>query len=183
MSNGNEFNPKACFTLQELESLSDEPILCNQSRRTFLKWGAVLTSQAIAGGGLLNLLTGSEALADDTFDNVIDWNYSVCGYCSFGCGLEIGVDSNGRAVAVRGNGKHPTNAGRLCVKGLYEHKVLNNEDLRVGKEEGLLLFDDHARRMWTVRGGGSEGSSIRLAVSFGNGMVGVDGPPSSPSSR
>lgn len=133
MSSSNGFNPETYFTPEDIKSLSHEPSLCNQSRRTFLKWGAALTSQAIVGGGVLNLLTGREALADDTFDNVIDWNYSVCGFCSFGCGLEIGVDSNGRAVAVRGNGKHPTNAGRVCVKGLYEHKILNNEDLRVGK--------------------------------------------------
>ena len=123
---------KSNFTPEELTSLRDEPNLCNQSRRTFLKWGTALTSQAIVGGGVLNLLTGVEAVADDTFENVIHWNYSVCGYCSFGCGLEIGVDGAGRAVAVRGNGKHPTNAGRMCVKGLYEHKILNNEDLRVG---------------------------------------------------
>ncbi len=39
---------------------------------------------AILGGGAINLLTGREALADDTFENVVDWHYSVCGYCSFG---------------------------------------------------------------------------------------------------
>ncbi len=33
---------------------------------------------------------------------------------------------------MRGNGRHPTNAGRVCVKGLYEHKILNDEDLCVG---------------------------------------------------
>ena len=126
MSISNRFIPKTFFTPKEIKSLSDEPNLCNQSRRTFLKWGTVMSSQAIVGGGVLNLLTGKEALADDTFENVISWNYSVCGFCSFGCGLEIGVNSEGKAVAVRGNGKHPTNAGRVCVKGLYEHKILNN---------------------------------------------------------
>ncbi|MCW8904348.1 molybdopterin-dependent oxidoreductase, partial [Sedimenticola sp.] len=133
---------KSDFTPEELTSLRDEPNLCNQSRRTFLKWGTALTSQAIVGGGILNLLTGVEAVADDTFENVIQWNYSVCGYCSFGCGLEIGVDGDGRAVAVRGNGKHPTNAGRMCVKGLYEHKILNNEDLRVGNRAVYPMVRD-----------------------------------------
>jgi len=70
---------KSDFTPEELTSLRDEPNLCNQSRRTFLKWGTALTSQAIVGGGVLNLLTGGTAVADDTFENVIHWNYSVCG--------------------------------------------------------------------------------------------------------
>lgn len=46
----------------------------------------------------------------------------------FGCGLHIGVNSAGDAVAVRGNEKHPTNNGRVCVKGLFEHKVLDAPD-------------------------------------------------------
>ena len=56
-------------------------------------------------------------------DSVTDGGYSICGYCSFGCGLRIGVDA---AVAVRGNDWPPTNNGRVCVKGLYEHKVLDS---------------------------------------------------------
>ncbi|PLY16122.1 MAG: molybdopterin oxidoreductase [Sedimenticola sp.] len=137
-----QFKTKALFTPGEVKSLSTNPNLCNQGRRTFLKWGAALSSQAIVGGGVLNLLTGEQALADDHFDNVINWNYSVCGFCSFGCGLEIGIDHDGRAVAVRGNGKHPTNAGRMCVKGLYEHKILNNQDLRVGERGVYPMIRD-----------------------------------------
>lgn len=117
----------------EIKAIGKSPELCNHSRRTFLKWSALLSSQAVMGGGVLNLLTGKDAMADDTFDNVTQWVYSVCGYCSFGCGLEIGVNAAGHAVAVRGNGSHPTNAGRVCVKGLYEHKILRDEDLYVGE--------------------------------------------------
>ncbi len=148
MSISDRFIPKTIFAPKEIKSLGSEPNLCNQSRRIFLKWGSIMTSQAIVGGGVLNLLTGQEALADDTFENVIKWTYSVCGFCSFGCGLEIGVDSDGRAVAVRGNGKHPTNAGRVCVKGLYEHKILNNEDLRVGKRGVYPMIRDK-KGEWT----------------------------------
>jgi len=132
MANSELLTPEIHFTPDDVKALRKEPVACNQSRRSFLKWGALLTSQVILGGGAINLLTGRTARADDTFDNVVEWHYSVCGYCSFGCGLQIGVNSEGTAVAVRGNGKHPTNAGRMCVKGLYEHKILNNEDLRVG---------------------------------------------------
>ena len=128
----NDQHPVKVFTKAELDELKQDPQLCNHQRRTFLKWSTLLASQVVAGGGVLNLLTGEEALADDTFVNVTSWVKSVCGYCSVGCGLEIGVNSTGKAVAVRGNAVHPTNVGRVCVKGLYEHKILHDQDLRVG---------------------------------------------------
>lgn len=52
------------------------------------------------------------------------WVATTCGYCSVGCGMEIGVTA-GRAVAVRGIDSHPVNAGKLCPKGLSEHRTLN----------------------------------------------------------
>ena len=51
------------------------------------------------------------------------WVSTTCGYCSVGCGMQIGV-RDGRAVAVRGNDDHPVNLGKLCPKGLAEHHVL-----------------------------------------------------------
>lgn len=117
---------------EEIEAISNEPDLANHDRRTFLKWGAVLGSQALAGGGILNLMTGEIVHAEDTITNVVQWVHSVCGYCSFGCGMEIGVDANGKAVFTRGKRSHPTNNGKVCVKGLYEYKILRDEDMRVG---------------------------------------------------
>ncbi len=116
------------FSKEEIEALKKDPNICNHGRRSFLKWSALVSSQAVIGGGIISLLTSTEAKADDTFDNVTGWVYSVCGYCSFGCGLHIGVNSAGEAVAVRGNENHPTNNGRVCVKGLYEHKILDAPD-------------------------------------------------------
>ena len=124
--------PQESLNREELTALENEPNICNQGRRAFLKWSALAGSQVVAGGGILNLLTGSEARADDTMANVARWVYSVCGYCSVGCGLYIGVNGAGKAVFVKGNDRHPTNAGRVCVKGLYEHKLLDDADLRVG---------------------------------------------------
>ena len=105
------------FGKNEIEALKKDPNICNHGRRKFVKWSAMVASQAVVGGGVLNLLTSKEASADDTFDNVTEWVYSVCGYCSFGCGLHIGVNAEGIAVVVRGNDKHPTNNGRVCIKG------------------------------------------------------------------
>ena len=116
------------FSKDELDALKKDPNICNHGRRSFLKWCAIASSQAVIGGGVVNLLASSDAKADDTFNNVTSWVYSVCGYCSFGCGLSIGVNAAGEAVAVRGNENHPTNNGRVCVKGVYEHKILEAPD-------------------------------------------------------
>ena len=43
------------FSLEELKQLRNQPKLCNHDRRTFLKWSGILGSQAIIGGGVLNL--------------------------------------------------------------------------------------------------------------------------------
>lgn len=126
-SNEDKLNVKV-FSREEIKALKKDPNICNHGRRSFLKWSAIVSSQAVIGGGIINLLASSDARADDTFDNVTDWVYSVCGYCSFGCGLSIGVNAAGEAVAVRGNENHPTNNGRVCVKGLYEHKILEAPD-------------------------------------------------------
>ncbi len=125
--------PMHLFTRDEIENLKRDNLLINHDRRTFLKWSALLGSQAVLGGGILNLLASGEARADDTFANVSQWVYSVCGFCSVGCGLKIGINAAGEAVAVKGNDKHPTNAGRICVKGVYEYKALNDKDLRDGE--------------------------------------------------
>src|SRR5262245_1109530 len=55
------------------------------------------------------------------------WIPTTCGYCSVGCGLEIGV-RKGRAVAVRPFESHPVNRGKLCPKGLSEHHTIHAEN-------------------------------------------------------
>jgi anaerobic selenocysteine-containing dehydrogenase len=55
------------------------------------------------------------------------WVATTCGYCSVGCGLEIGV-KNGCAVASRPLASHPVNRGKLCPKGLAEHYIIDAEN-------------------------------------------------------
>lgn len=52
------------------------------------------------------------------------WVKTTCGYCSVGCGMEVGVRDN-QAVAVRGWEGHPVSFGKLCPKGLSEHHTLS----------------------------------------------------------
>lgn len=55
------------------------------------------------------------------------WVPTTCGYCSVGCGIEIGV-KDGRAVASRPLASHPVNRGKLCPKGLSEHYIIEAEN-------------------------------------------------------
>lgn len=54
------------------------------------------------------------------------WVKTTCGYCSVGCGMQIGI-RDGKAVAVRGDLNHPVNVGKLCPKGLSEHHTLTTK--------------------------------------------------------
>jgi anaerobic selenocysteine-containing dehydrogenase len=54
------------------------------------------------------------------------WVNSTCGYCSVGCGMQLGV-CDGKVVSVRGNPHHPVNRGKLCPKGLAEHYAIEAE--------------------------------------------------------
>jgi len=55
------------------------------------------------------------------------WVSTTCGYCSVGCGIEIGVKEN-QAIASRPLASHPVNRGKLCPKGLSEHYTIGAEN-------------------------------------------------------
>ena len=55
------------------------------------------------------------------------WVATTCGYCSVGCGIEIGVKA-GRPIASRPLASHPVNRGKLCPKGLSEHYTIEAEN-------------------------------------------------------
>lgn len=55
------------------------------------------------------------------------WVDTTCGYCSVGCGIQLGVKA-GKAVATRPSPSHPVNRGKLCPKGLSEHYTLEAEN-------------------------------------------------------
>ncbi len=51
---------------------------------------------------------------------------TTCPYCGVGCGVEAEVEGD-RLIAVMGDGRHPANAGRLCVKGTALAETLGHE--------------------------------------------------------
>ncbi|TDG15926.1 nitrate reductase [Seongchinamella unica] len=51
---------------------------------------------------------------------------TTCPYCGVGCGVSAELDQ-GNVIAVMGDGNHPANAGRLCVKGTALAETLGDE--------------------------------------------------------
>ena len=100
----------------------------------------------------------SEETGYTTAKKIADkWVPTTCGYCSVGCGIEIGV-KDGRAVASRPQASHPVNRGKLCPKGLAEHYIIDAENRakypllrkngkleRVGWDEALTVMVERFR--------------------------------------
>ncbi len=53
--------------------------------------------------------------------------YSVCCFCSVGCGLLV-HSRDGKVINIEGDPDHPISEGSLCPKGLSIGEVANNED-------------------------------------------------------
>src|SRR5579871_254956 len=97
------------------------------------------------------------------------WVNSTCGYCSVGCGMQLGV-RDGKVVSVRGNPDHPVNGGKLCPKGLAEHYAIDAEGRarypmlkkqgsleRVGWDEAIRTMADRMRAVQQKHGPDSVG--------------------------
>jgi assimilatory nitrate reductase catalytic subunit len=97
------------------------------------------------------------------------WVATTCGYCSVGCGIEIGV-KDGAAIASRPLATHPVNRGKLCPKGLSEHYTIaaenrlrypllrkNGKLARVGWDEALDAMVERFRSVQAKYGANSLG--------------------------
>lgn len=79
---------------------------------------------------------------------VVEWRYTTCGYCSTGCSIEVGINSEGKAVSSRGVGGADVNRGKLCIKGIFEHELFDT----AGRGEKPLyrdkIFEDYKEVEW-----------------------------------
>lgn len=79
---------------------------------------------------------------------VKEWKYAVCGYCSTGCSLEVGVNEQGRPVATRGVDDGKVNTGKLCIKGIFEHELSESSGRGVQPLMRDRIFDDYKPVEW-----------------------------------
>ncbi len=59
--------------------------------------------------------------------DVAEWRYTTCGYCSTGCSIEVGLNKKGEPVTGRGVGGADVNQGKLCIKGIFEHELFQSD--------------------------------------------------------
>ena len=103
------------------------------SRREFIEAG-LLSAVSLSN---LNILKKKKdiIIPPGVKERKVDkWVYSTCGYCSVGCSIMIGL-SNGKAIKVKGNESHPTNKGKLCIKGHTEYLLYSTK----GRAESPLI--------------------------------------------
>ena len=94
------------------------------SRRNFLK-----LSTAGAGGGCLLLAAGlgpAEGASGLQLHKKIGESYSICPYCSCGCGLIIATNEEGHVTNCEGDPDHITNRGALDPKSIAVPQLLNS---------------------------------------------------------
>jgi formate dehydrogenase major subunit len=86
------------------------------SRRDFLKLSAAGT-----GGGSLLLAAGlgpAEGAGEVKLHKKIGEAYTICPYCSCGCGIVVATNEEGHIVNIEGDPDHPTNRGALDPKSV-----------------------------------------------------------------
>ncbi len=76
------------------------------------------------------------------------WSYSTCGYCSTGCGIEIGVNGDGLPVGVRGAAAADVNRGKLCVKGIFEHEIFDSSGRGKTPLYRPSIYEDYQEVSW-----------------------------------
>jgi len=89
------------------------------SRRDFLKASALTTAATIIG---VESLVDNKIFAAALQEGIV-WHKSVCRFCGVGCGVMLGV-KDGKPLGIKGDKENTINAGLLCVKGFYLHKVI-----------------------------------------------------------
>jgi len=92
------------------------------SRRDFLK----ISGSSVVLGSLGINLGPAKAYAQGLRIKDAKQTYTVCPYCSVGCGLIVHT-KDGKVVNTEGDPDHPINEGTLCSKGASLYEVINNE--------------------------------------------------------
>jgi formate dehydrogenase major subunit len=86
------------------------------TRRHFLK----LSAAGVGGSSLLMTagLGPAEGIGGLQLHKKIGESYTICPYCSVGCGLVIATDETGHVTNAEGDPDNPVNRGRLCPKAI-----------------------------------------------------------------
>ncbi len=92
------------------------------SRRDFIKNTAALTAASYIGMNLPFAVGNAEA------SNVVSWHRGTCRLCGTGCRVQLGLNAEGKPIALRGEPDSRTNYGYLCMKGMMFYKIMTHPE-------------------------------------------------------
>jgi formate dehydrogenase major subunit len=101
--------------------------LVELSRRDFLKVTGAGTA-GVAAAVALSTIPDGKVLAGDRvpLDERVEQTYTICCYCSVGCGAVVTRRVNperGDILRIEGDPDHPINQGSLCPKGQAMYQI------------------------------------------------------------
>ncbi len=117
------------------------------TRRSFLK----LTGASVATTALVEFgynMAAVAAEAEELRTTGLKTAYTICPYCSCGCGAIIYSDEHGHPIAIDGDPDHPTNLGSLCSKGASMFQVAADS---AGKRNTKVLYRGPGGCEWEER--------------------------------
>ncbi len=104
---------------------------------------------------------------------VVDWKYTTCGYCSVGCSVEVGVDSEGKPVTARGLGGADVNRGKLCIKGLTQAQIFAAPGRGGSPKVRNRIYEHWQRTDWNTALDRVAGEFKRIQAEHGRDAVAV----------
>ena len=105
--------------------------------------------------------------------NVQEWKQAVCGYCSTGCTLEVGINDEGRPVATRGKGDGAVNQGKLCIKGIFEHELVESAGRGTVPLMRDKIYEDYREATWDEALDKTAAEFKRIQEKYGRDSVAV----------
>lgn len=91
------------------------------SRRDFLK----ISGGSLLAGSMAAGIKPAEAEASELKIKGAKETYTICPYCSVGCGIVVHT-KDGKVVNTEGDSGHVINEGALCPKGASLYQLVNN---------------------------------------------------------
>jgi assimilatory nitrate reductase catalytic subunit len=108
-----------------------------------------------------------------TDKKVVEWKYAVCGYCSTGCSIEVGLNAEGKPVTSRGKGDAPVNQGKLCIKGIFEHELSDSAGRGTEPLIRNKIYDAFQPTSWDTALDKTAAEFMRIQEKYGRDSVAV----------
>lgn len=104
---------------------------------------------------------------------VVEWKYAVCGYCSTGCSIEVGLNDVGKPVASRGVADADVNRGKLCLKGIFEHELFDSAGRGMEPKMREHWYEPWQNTSWDTALDKTHDEIVRIQEKYGRDSVAI----------